>query len=91
MSKLFTVQRPEGGEGVDVKLVAHHNCANAAAFRKALDDEQVDELVWNVSAYGGGMPLFTPFVVTSTNPCDVCGAYVNRWVQWGGSRIITMS
>ena len=90
MSKVFTVQRPEGGEGVDVKLRAHHNCANANAFRKALDDEDVDLLIWNMSSHGGGMPLFTPFVAVSTEPCMVCGTYVRRWLQWGGSKIVSL-
>ena len=91
MSKVFTVERPEGGEGVDVMLRMHHNCRDAAIFRKALQDDEVDILVWNVSSYGGGMPLFTPFVVTSTDPCQLCGKYVNRWVQWGGKQIFTFS
>ena len=91
MSKVFTVERPEGGEGVDVVLKQHHSCPNARYFRQGLEEEDVDLLVWNVSSYGGGMPLFTPFVVTSTEPCGVCGNYVNRWVQWGGKQIFTLS
>lgn len=84
------VPRPEGGAEIrDVQWRIPHNCDDARLMRRALDDEEADVLVFNISSHGAGMPLDVPFAVTSTTPCNVCGKYVSAWFEWGGARIWT--
>jgi len=76
-------------EGRDVGYRVRHNCPNAREFRAALGDDEADLVVFNLSAYGGGMPLNTPFVAESTE-CRVCGTYLRGWFEWTGSQHIVL-
>jgi hypothetical protein len=86
MSKVHGIRRPEVDEGVDVQYRRRHGCENAAAFRRVVDND-ADLCHFNISSYGGGMPLYTPFVVKSTEPCKVCGKYLQGWFEWQGTLV----
>lgn len=81
---------PEGGAERDWMYRRPHNCQNAKAFRKALDDPDADMHYYNVGSHGEGMPAYTPFPVMSTNPCGVCGEYRTIWFEWKSSLIIAL-
>lgn len=82
------VQRPEGGDELDVCFYLHHNCPQAVALKRAGMDEDLDLLQFTVGLQGQGIPLDTPFVVYASNPCEGCGKYLQHWFEWGGQRVI---
>lgn len=88
MSRVRRVPMPEGGaEERDVYMDIHHNCPNAAAFRRAMEDPDIDMLEFNISSHGFGMPANTPFVVTATVPCRVCGVLPSAWFEWAAPKL----
>ena len=90
MSKVIGLPMPEAGAEREVIFSRNHGCKNAPAFRRAMNDSCVDELVFTVGTYGEGMPSEVPFVVTSLAPCNVCGAYVSAWFEWKSPGIVIL-
>lgn len=90
MPRLIEIRRPEGGAEREVMFLVHHKCAQSKALGAVLNDENIDLLQFPVGLVGWEMPLDVPFSVTSTNPCDACGADIGAWFVWRGSRIISI-
>lgn len=85
-ARLFTLPMPEGGAEREVYWMVHHNCAQAKALKPALGDSDLDLVQFPVGLVGEGMPSGTPFEVSTTNPCDACGAYLRAWFQWSAPK-----
>ena len=83
----FTIPRPEGGNEHSVVWNRRHNCRDAAAFRSALEDPDIDLLQFSVGLVGFEMPLGIPFVVTASAPCRVCGGSPSAFFEWSGPKI----
>ncbi len=81
-TRVIYLPMPEGGAEREVDFYRHHNCKNAKEFKKALNNPNVDRLQFSVGLFGEGMPGNIPFIVNSTNPCDVCGNYFSLWFAW---------
>jgi len=88
MARVISLRRPEGSDEANVCFYRHHECKNARDMRAALQDDDADILQFNVGAFGWEMPLDTPFAVTATDECQVCGVTVAAWFQWVGPRVI---
>lgn len=89
-SALISLGRPADGEEHGVVFLRNHNCRDAAMFRSALEDRDVDLLIWPVGLIGYQMPLDTPFAVECGNECKVCGSRPWCWFQWHGPKVITV-
>lgn len=88
MSRVYRVPMPEGGDERSVIWERLHGCKDAPYFRSALEDEEIDVLIFPVGLLGQGMPHSTPFVVVSGNPCGVCGKHVQAWFEWAPKLVI---
>jgi hypothetical protein len=84
----FVLPRPEGGNEHGVVFYRHHGCASAKMMRSALEEPDVDMLQFSVGLVGYEMPMGVPFIVTSSNPCMVCGAQPSAWFEWQTKLIV---
>ena len=80
MSRVVWFNRGDDESGVH--LIRHHNCPSASIMRQVLRDETVDELDFAIGIAGRGMPGDTPFVVTASAGCGVCGSSPSLWAGW---------
>lgn len=84
MAKAFhvTLKRSEGGDDRGVVFMRRHNCPSAKHMRVAMNDEDIDQILFPVGLAGYEMPSGVPFEVKSAHPCRVCGANLRIWVTW---------
>lgn len=88
--KVRPVKRPDGNEH-ELVIEIRHSCVNARAMRRALQDDEADSLAFGVGVVGHGLPLGTPFAVTSMNVCQVCGNQPSAWFEWTGPSVFLLS
>lgn len=84
------LQRSEGGDDRGVLWGRHHNCRDAAAMRRALNDPDVDLIMFPVGLAGFEMPSEVPFEVKSGHACRVCGALTRIWATWSAPQTFAL-
>ncbi len=91
---LVTVERPDSTEEeLRYYRVAHHNCPefmNMIQTLGRIESAGKDMFILPVGIFGYGMPMYTPFMVTATMPCEACQRTVNVPFQWAGRTVIDL-
>lgn len=80
--KLIELRQPEGGAEHETVYTTHHRCSPANSLARAMDDNDIDLLVFPCGNVGYAMPRNTVFAVRALAPCGACGADLTCQFVW---------
>lgn len=82
------IGRPEDEQEAHlVYVLRRHECKDAFVMRAALEDPDLDMLLFPIGLVGWNIPIGIPFEVPSSSECGVCGKHLRIWAEWTGSKL----
>jgi hypothetical protein len=69
--------------------MVNHSCGAARIYKEedSVEFADIDLVQMPVGLFGYEMPAGVPFEVTSTNPCEACGAHVRAEFMWNSPKV----